>query len=365
MRRLLTVLCMIITSCGSGCGDRDGLASDPWESIELGTDAEFRDIFFLDSENGWIVGAGGVGVNGGIIGRTRDGGETWQYTSGLVPKRYRTSSIDLNAVHFVDEMYGTIVAESGVLLFTTNGGVRWQRPRPTGPVYVHHRDVEFVDQRHGWIVGHGGVLRTEDGGNNWVGIDKEQGVTGVALDFLDISRGWVVGKFGRVYRTNDGGEEWEKVEALGNLDGLTGDEIPSLTSVHFTDVNHGWIAGYRREMTLMEQHDHAVIIHTSDGGQTWTHQLNGVEALLTSIRFADRLRGWAIGYNGNNGVSTVLHTEDGGRTWQTQTTIYGEKLLALHVRGDHVWAVGDRVREEPQRLLRLVPSSADSLSRRN
>ena len=77
---------------------------------------------------------------------------------------------------------------------------------------------------------------------------------------------------------------------------------------------------------------------------------------MTAVRFADPLRGWATGFNRNDGTSVILNSTDGGDTWQLQTTIFGEELLALAISGDQVWAVGDRVRNQPQQLLRLVPA---------
>lgn len=348
MRRLLTILCLLLAGCGT-----DG-PEDRWESIALGTDAAFRDLFFLDVQNGWMVGGVAVGVPDGIVARTRDGGLTWRYRTGVAPKRYRASSVDLNAVHFSDEFRGVIAAESGVILRSTDGGATWNKVRPTGPVYAHNRDVAFVDARNGWLIGRQGVHRTDDGGESWRRVDEDLDAAGEALAMLDASRGWMVGKFGLVHRTDDGGVHWERVPALGDLDGLSGDEKPHLTAVDFVDPDHGWIAGFWREFPALEKHDWAVIIHTDDGGRTWTRQIAGLEALLTAIRFADRARGWAVGFNRNNGTSVILATEDGGATWQVQKTVYGEELLALEVRDGHVWTVGDRVRDEPQRLFRLV-----------
>ena len=81
-------------------------------------------------------------------------------------------------------------------------------------------------------------------------------------------RGWMVGKFGQVWRTDDGGVTWESVPALGDLEGLSGDEKPNLRSVCFVDADHGWAAGSWSEMPQLEQFDWAVIIHTRDGGRT-------------------------------------------------------------------------------------------------
>ena len=112
-------------------------------------------------------------------------------------------------------------------------------------------------------------------------------------------------------------------------------------------------------MPEFEQYDWAVIIHTRDGGRTWEHQVEDVRYRLHAIAFADRDRGWAVGYDRNAGTSLILATTDGGTNWEPARTVVGEELRALEVRDGFVWTVGDRVYAEPQRLLRL--SFADSL----
>jgi photosystem II stability/assembly factor-like uncharacterized protein len=353
--RFLMFCCLVTAGCGSGESEVS------WQAVELGTDAEFRDIFFLDARQGWMVGGVGVSVPGGIVARTRDGGLTWQYQTKVITERHGSTSVDLNAVHFTDELHGVVAAESGTILRTVDGGATWDRIFPTGSIYAHHRDVEFVDEANGWIIGRQGVLRTEDGGVTWWRIDEDLGAAGEDLQMLDASRGWMVGKFGRVHRTADGGVTWEQVPALGDLEGLSGDEKPHLRSVHFVDADHGWIAGSWRDMPNFEQHDRAVILHTGDGGRTWQRQIVGVESLLTAIRFADRERGWAVGFNRNDGSSAILATIDGGRSWATQRTVHGEELLDIEVRDGHVWTAGDRVRKEPQRLFWIVAVADSSM----
>lgn len=74
-----------------------------------------------------------------------------------------------------------------------------------------------------------------------------------------------------------------------------------LTSVFFVGDRFGWAVG----------HD-AVILHTSDGGESWTLQ-NFAPALnqpLLDVLFLDRDRGFAIGAYG-----LFLQTSDGGKTW--------------------------------------------------
>ncbi len=337
----------------AGCGSDQPPA--PWQVIELGTEAEFRDIFFLDVRNGWMVGEVGVSVPGGIVARTRDGGLSWTYQTGIIGKRSGTTSIDMNAVHFVDQTRGVVAAESATILRTDDGGESWDRVPPSGPVYAHNRDIDFVDPAHGWLIGRIGVLRTEDGGASWERLDEDPGSRGEAIDMIDLRRGWMVGRNGKVWRTDDGGVTWASVPALGDLEGLSGDEKPDLRAVCFVDADHGWAAGSWNEMPQLEQYDWAVIIHTRDGGRTWRHQVDDLRYRLHAIEFADRDRGWAVGYDRNAGTSVILATSDGGSNWRPQRTVVGENLLALEVRDGHVWTVGDRVYRDPQRLLRLIP----------
>lgn len=80
--------------------------------------------------------------------------------------------------------------------------------------------------------------------------------------------------------------------------------VPSqalLTSVYFVDDRQGWIAG----------HD-GVVLHTGDGGDTWTLQRQDLEGdkPLFSIYFKDPQHGFAVGLFG-----TAVQTADGGASW--------------------------------------------------
>lgn len=74
-----------------------------------------------------------------------------------------------------------------------------------------------------------------------------------------------------------------------------------LTSLSFIDDRQGWAAG----------HD-GVILHTADGGETWTLQREDLEGdkPLFGIRFRDAQHGFAVGLFG-----TAVQTADGGASW--------------------------------------------------
>ena len=102
----------------------------------------------------------------------------------------------------------------------------------------------------------------------------------------------VVGARGHILLSDDEAKTWR----------LAATPVRSmLTAVHMHDVSLGWAVG----------HD-AVILRTTDGGETWTlvHQAPEEELPLLDILFSDTSNGLAIGAYGY-----LLFTDDGGETW--------------------------------------------------
>ena len=66
------------------------------------------------------------------------------------------------------------------------------------------------------------------------------------------------------------------------------------------------------------------VILSDDSGKTWRQAKVPVNVLLTQVRFATAEEGWAIGHLG-----VVLHTSDGGDTWNVQ--LDGVKVAQLFV----------------------------------
>jgi photosystem II stability/assembly factor-like uncharacterized protein len=107
---------------------------------------------------------------------------------------------------------------------------------------------------------------------------------------------------GKIIGTRDGGKSWR----------ILARAVPApLWSVTFTDAERGWAAG-----------DNGMLLHTKNGGMTWTDQsaalelpavLNRSDIKFTVVRFVDPSNGWASGLNG-----VTVHTADGGETWKLQ-----------------------------------------------
>ena len=86
------------------------------------TNDDLKSVFFYDAQVGWAVGA-----NGALV-RTQDGGITWDKFSITVPDTNgieTTVTTTLNSVKFVNLNDGWIVGNSGLILKTNDGGLRW------------------------------------------------------------------------------------------------------------------------------------------------------------------------------------------------------------------------------------------------
>jgi len=75
-----------------------------------------------------------------------------------------------------------------------------------------------------------------------------------------------------------------------------------LVSISFPTETDGWACGR-----------YGTILHTSDGGTTWSPQVSGTTFTLSGICFVDTKNGWAVGNKG-----TIVHTRDGGESWEKQ-----------------------------------------------
>jgi photosystem II stability/assembly factor-like uncharacterized protein len=334
-----------------------------WRAVPVPTDAEFNGVWFTDSLNGWITG-GGYTIDGGIVGRTRDGGRTWRFQSGVLPGG--GTEFTLGRVQFRDSLRGCAVGYAGIVLITDDGGVNWRKVRHGRSPGDALTDVQFLDDRNGWAAGPASIVRTDDGGETWrplVFSTSENGyLSPNAIHFLDLQHGWLAGHSGRLMRSDDGGETWTAV-ALPLRQG----EHPAFRDITFADASHGWVVG-----------EGGTIFATADGGSTWARQENGVPIVrvipkgesprprevvpelenepdrlsLFAVQFADAANGFAVGYYADVAESVVLRTVDGGTSWQVECAVPGELLRSLFVlSATRAWTAGDRARTSPQVVL--------------
>jgi len=183
------------------------------------------------------------------------------------------------------------------------------------------RTMYFTDEMNGWIFGNEGrFLRTADGGENWAELNI--GIDGLAygVHFTDANTGWVAFRDyrespnpGIVLHTNNGGETWTEQ--------LTLDGFPR--SLFFTDQDNGWVGGAGK------------VLRTTDGGSNWQTVQIGTNNTVSSIVFADNNTGWAATFGGPS-----FRTTDGGLTWM-EMDVTGSNLVSISFSDSmNGWGIG-------------------------
>ena len=313
-----------------------------------GIDGMLQDVYFMDNQNGLVVG------DSGLMLATSDGGKTWEKMEidmrppgagqrpggppgaggGPPPGFGRGGPAPLYNIYFVDENVGFIIGGRGTILKTEDGGKTWARKmamssagvgrggNPRG-MRANLMGIQMISETTGFIAGtENTILKTTDGGETWVGSSERArvGETRNNLEgiwFVSPTTGWVIGSFGILLHTADGGENWEKRDP--GFDN-------NLFGIHFLDENTGWISGQE-----------GLILHTTDGGATWNQQKTESYDDLHDITFVDAMVGWAVG-----GYNSILHTTDGGKTWAVSNIPGGATFKGVHATDqNHCWTIND------------------------
>ncbi len=98
----------------------------------------------------------------------------------------------------------------------------------------------------------------------------------------------------------------------------------NLKSISAVNKNIAWAAG------------NGIILKTTDGGTTWTKNLEPSGILLNKVCAIDQDNVWAVGSGG-----TILRTANGGTNWVAQTSGTGNELFDIAaINGSIAWAVG-------------------------
>ena len=121
---------------------------------------------------------------------------------------------------------------------------------------------------------------------------------------------------------------------------MEGDWSSHLYDVHFISEKQGWAVGNAVDVIPgadLGEGAESLIIHTSNGGQTWHRQNSGVfNKPLRNVYFHSALEGWCTGESG-----VLIRTTDGGQTWQHIETGTENNLNDLFMAETTGWIVGD------------------------
>jgi len=316
-----------------------------FETAFINAHYDFQNVFFSDALHGWAVGrySDTPKLTGQLILHTADGGQHWteQYRRAP-PSAALSSSLGLNAVQFVDSKTGWAVGTSerqgGAILHTGDGGQHWteQGQELYGSQECEFVGLFFLDAQEGWALSSSRFIsdtiflaHTSDGGQHWQWVDSgiegpitaAPGLVQGDVAFCDRQHGWAVGGLGVVIHTADGGVTWSRQEL--DCGCLT---CPlRLFALDMMDCADGWIAGEG-------------LYHTTDSGEAWDAQATAAAGDFHDVKFVDANHGWLAGEGG-----VILYSEDGGVLWRTLDNGEIEHTLRAlsFVDRQQGWFVGD------------------------
>ena len=270
---------------------------------------DLNGVVAVDARKAWVVGeSDGYGV----ILHTRDGGKTWRREGEIDDLR----GVGLVAVSAVDQLTAWAVGSNGTILHTTNGGRRWERQGLGQVPTVTLQGVYASDASHVWVVGlneegnlYGTIVRTIDGGATWQKVPYTIDRGGEATPLISVH-----------------GATADEVWAVGNRQILhiavtrkgisVTDQTPHALAGPY-DTN-GVFALTRWNIWVVA--DFSNIWRSFNGGGTWNLLNAGHHDLGFVLRISaiDWWNAWATtadqyGYSGQ-----VLHTPDGGKSWTSQ-----------------------------------------------
>lgn len=236
----------------------------------------------------------------------------------------------LRGISAVNESVAWASGAENSILRTSDGGANWVRLKAPGDAAtdkLDFRDIDAIDTRTAYALSIGPgpasrIYKTKDAGANWVLQHTNQEPKGFldAMTFWDAESGLVIGdsidgKF-QILKTDNGGKTWAPVPEAGLPPALPGEGAfaASGSNIAVQGKSEAWIATNSASKSR--------VLHTTDGGRSWTvvetPLAAGPSAGIFSIVFRDRLHGVIVGGDyklEQAAVDNVAITSDGGKTW--------------------------------------------------
>ncbi|CAN5219705.1 oxidoreductase [soil metagenome] len=310
-----------------------------WQQQAIPSEADFRGLSAVNVNVAWVSGTKGT------VGRTIDGGKTWQVLT--VPG---AEKLDFRDIEAFSDTTATILSigpgEDSRIYKTTDGGTSWTLQFRNPDKEAFFDALAFWDETHGLALsdpvnGKYRLVATDNAGKTWTPLPSDKmpaalakegafAASGTCLIARGKSDAWFVtggGPHARVFHTTNRGQSWTLTETpiAGGIDSA------GAFSIAFRDDTHGIIVGgdYKK---VNETGATAAV--TSDGGKTWTVLEQKLPFRSGIVWAKDR---WiAVGPSGSE-VST-----DDGVTWKS-LDIENYNTLSFTKVGDG-WAAGPKAR---------------------
>jgi len=329
------------------------LLNAQWETINLSSLGQSNetinyDVFFSDTDRGWMVGGTAYGF-GGYLLFTNDAGATWEKIS---PDDFL---ITMKQILFINENDIAIRMFDGSI-FTAGDWTKEFGYYSSSDWVVTFTDYDIKSlamSSEGYITAVGKKWQDERYYMLTVNavtheLGSETLIEHYYNDDPTASEVYFRNTFGLVYnikdqsnplkqyitKSTDGGLSWE-TQTL-NASGITRDD--RIFDAFFVDEQKGWLVGH-------ESQGFAFVIITNDGGQTW-EKINVEQAnSFGSVHFLSDMEGYATNNTmdyGDDPTYKLFHTLDGGYTWEPVELVYTKlPMYKVTFKGPYIgYAVG-------------------------
>jgi photosystem II stability/assembly factor-like uncharacterized protein len=288
-----------------------------WQALPSAPTTEYRfdDVYFLNPKIGWAVKPIGGAVHLGQIWETRNGGNTWALNHDSSQTYYR-------CVGFIDSLHGwignlgdTSISNDTIPLYYTHDGgkhlipVNLPSPRPKGICGISIAS-DSVIYAYGRYFSPPVLCMTKDAGKTWVTKDMSAYASVGLIDgwFWSKDTGFITGQDSSnavILHTTDGGNTWTTVY-----------------HAHRNDSDHVWKmvfpsrdTGYGALEVIKSKITNTYFVKTTDGGKTWTEYpfIYGYDE--EGVGFINDTVGWIGGWSGLSFITT-----NGGSTWKLDSS---------------------------------------------
>lgn len=221
---------------------------------------------------------------------------------------------------------GYVVTQGGSIFRSTTGGRSWITQAVSQPPLT---GVRFINNNTGFVTGFGDmILLTVDGGKTWGKKSANSTRRYCGVGWFDSASAMFVG--GRDVQGENGTEVRAVImftSDVGNTWVQRGGGINAV--VYGIDVIN------KRRVLVVG--DSGLILASADAGATWKRCPSGTRNTLLSVVFLDSMTAITVGTNG-----TILRTTDGGTTWSEHSGVAPAHLRSVRFsEGKWGIAVGD------------------------
>jgi len=282
------------------------------KSLSEHTSTSIRGLSVVTDKIAWVSGSNGS------VGKTIDGGLTWQW---IKPMGYE--KLDFRDIEAFNEKEAIIVnaGSPAYILKTVDGGKSWSETYKNLDTAIFLDGLGFWDKSKAITFGDPinnkmKLLKTVDAGEKWIDISSyltvpltkgEAGfaASGTTIKTLPGGKTWVAsgGTVSNIYFSADYGSSWQ----VFSCPIWQGESTTGPFSIDFYDSKNGVVVGGNY---VKDKENSNNVLITNDGGKTWVKPEIPVTGFRSAVAYLDKSTLIATGTSGTD-ISI-----DGGKKWK-------------------------------------------------